>query len=126
MNASTAMSLTLSDCPAWPRFLTRETAALYVGVSPATWDKEVKAGFWPQPLRRGAEGGKLTWDRAVIDAWADRVSGLAEQRATTVVGGPVPADHPAPALDAAEVERRLNAAFGAPKNRPQRRSQASR
>src|SRR5215472_392870 len=67
----------LSSLPFWPRFLSREEAARYVGVSPETFDGEVALGLWPTARRRGGKGGRLTWDRALLDAVADRDSGLA-------------------------------------------------
>jgi hypothetical protein len=66
----------LSDLPSWPRFLSREQAAVYLGVSTDTFDAEVRDGFWPAPRRRGYKGGRLTWDRCALDAIADRDSGL--------------------------------------------------
>ncbi len=55
----------------WPRFLSRSEAAAYVGVSAGLFDKEVKVGMWPPAHRRGAKGGRLTWDRMEIDLAAD-------------------------------------------------------
>lgn len=72
----TTARLTLEGLPFWPRFLTREEAARYVGVSASTFDEEVSAGSWPQPQRRGAKGGRVTWDRVLLDQWADRMAGL--------------------------------------------------
>lgn len=63
-----------------PRFLSRDEAAAYVGVSGNVWDAEVRAGWWPPPLRRGARDGRLTWDRHLIDTYADRRSGLTAQK----------------------------------------------
>jgi len=59
--------------PFWPRYLSREDAAAYVGVSPGVFDEEVKQGLWPPPLRRGERAGRLTWDRVGLDHAADRV-----------------------------------------------------
>ena len=59
------------------RFLTRTEAAAYLGVSARTFDAEVHKGLWPPPLRRGARGGTLTWDRKALDCAADRIGGLA-------------------------------------------------
>lgn len=66
----------LTDLPFWPRMLSREEAARYVGVSDDVFDQEVKAGIWPPALRRGAKGGRGTWDRIMLDRAADRASGL--------------------------------------------------
>ena len=62
--------------PDWPRMLTREMAAAYVGVSVDVFDDEVRAGQWPAGRPRGAKGGRLTWDRKLLDAAEDRRSGL--------------------------------------------------
>jgi hypothetical protein len=72
----------LSSLPFWPRLLSREEAARYVGVSPETFDGEVALGLWPAARRRGGKGGRLTWDRALLDAAADRDSGLTATDAT--------------------------------------------
>lgn len=66
----------LSELPFWPRYLSREESARYVGVSPDVFDGEVDAGHWPQARRRGGKGGRLTWDRLSLDAAADRDSGI--------------------------------------------------
>jgi hypothetical protein len=65
-----------------PRFLTREQASSYLGVSARTFDAEVIAGMWPAPLRRGGKGTALTWDRHLLDRAADRLSGLIDLGAT--------------------------------------------
>lgn len=66
----------LSELPSWPRDLSRDEAARYLGVSVDVFDDEVSAGLWPQARRRGGKGGRLTWDRRALDAAADRDSGL--------------------------------------------------
>ena len=66
----------ISELPFWPRYLSREEAARYVGVSADVFELEVSAGLWPQPRRRGGKGGRLTWDRALLDATADKDSGI--------------------------------------------------
>jgi hypothetical protein len=68
--------LALPDLPFWPRFLSVVEAARYVGVSDDVFVEEVKAGVWPAATRRGARGGRLTWDRVLLDRAADRASGL--------------------------------------------------
>jgi hypothetical protein len=73
----------LSSLPFWPRFLSREEAARYVGVSPETFDAERRAGLWPGPRHRhrrfrgpdSAGRGKLTWDRHALDRAADAMEG---------------------------------------------------
>jgi hypothetical protein len=62
-----------------PRYLTREGAALYLGVSVDVFDDEVRAGVWPPARRRGGNGGRHTWDRLLLDQYADRHSGLESQ-----------------------------------------------
>lgn len=66
----------LVDLPFWPRYLSREESARYVGVSADVFDIEVHAGHWPSARRRGGKGGRLTWDRLALDAAADRDSGI--------------------------------------------------
>jgi hypothetical protein len=68
----------LSELPFWPRLLSREEAARYVGVSPVVFENEVKQGVWPPALRRGPRQGRQTWDRLALDRAADQASGLAE------------------------------------------------
>jgi hypothetical protein len=66
----------LTALPFWPRFLSREEAARYLGVPQTTFEEEVKAGFWPAGRARGARGIRLTWDRVMLDLAADRDAGL--------------------------------------------------
>lgn len=71
--------LSLERMPAWPRGLSLEEAAAYVGVSPGTFAAEVEEGRFPKPLRRGPKGGRLTWDKAAIDRRLDVLSGLSPE-----------------------------------------------
>jgi hypothetical protein len=89
-----------------PRFLTRTEAAWYLGVSARTFDSEVAGGMWPGPMRRGAKGGTLTWDRKLLDHAADRLGGI------------VPAESPV-GLDSAE-QAALEAASRGTKHSPSR------
>lgn len=66
----------ISDMPFWPRFLSREESAAYVGVSVGLFDDEVSAGKWPPGMRRGKKDGRITWDRVALDRAADHHSGL--------------------------------------------------
>lgn len=66
----------ITDLPFWPRLLSHEEAARYVGVSAQVFDQECRAGLWPPALRRGNSGGRLTWDRLALDRAADRASHL--------------------------------------------------
>jgi len=68
----------LSALPFWPRYLSRDEAARYVGVSADVFDVEVDCGDWPKARRRGGKGGRLTWDREALDAAADRDSGIGQ------------------------------------------------
>lgn len=77
----------LAELPFWPRMLSREEAARYLGVSDDVFDQEVRSGLWPPAQRRGAKGGRVTWDRIMLDKAADRASGL-EEVAGPVAAGP--------------------------------------
>jgi predicted DNA-binding transcriptional regulator AlpA len=70
----------LAGLPFWPRLLSREQAAAYVGVSPSTFDHEVRAGTWPAPMKRGR---RPTWDRAQIDRVLDIRAGLVTESPST-------------------------------------------
>ena len=75
----TARKADLAELPHWPRYLSREQAASYVGVSPNVFDAEVQAGVWPKAERRGRSESKrprLTWDRRLLDRAGDVRSGL--------------------------------------------------
>lgn len=104
--------------PFWPRYLSREQAALYLGVSARTFTHEVQTGHWPQPRPRGGKGGRLTWDRLLLDRYADQASGLG-------VGEPAATSSPVSAeeLVRPSLSERMNATL--PQNRAQRRHQAA-
>lgn len=76
----------LGALPFWPRYLSREEAARYVGVSPDVFDDEVEGQYWPKARRRGGKGGRLTWDRLALDAAADRDSGIGPIVETDMAG----------------------------------------
>jgi hypothetical protein len=103
----TARRLALGGLPHWPRFLSLSQAAAYVGVSPGVFLTEVKDKVWPDPLRRGSKEALATWDKALMDAAADKRSGIGS--ATQVVIEP-------PVLDLAgqadELRKRLRAETG--------------
>ena len=63
----TARRRDIADLPDWPRGLTREEAARFVGVTPGVFDWEVAQGMWPEPERRGPKGRWLVWDRALLE-----------------------------------------------------------
>ena len=107
--ASTARRrMPLTDLPFWPRCLSRDEAARYVGVSVPVFDDEVRAGVWPPGMRRGRDGSRLTWDRNVLDSCLDSRLGLMAGQAP---GASVAADAPLAPQDAASVawENRLDA-----------------
>ena len=103
--------------PGWPRCLGRLEAAAYLGVSVDTFDAEVASGYWPGPDRRGAKGGRLTWDRALLDATQDRHSRLRSQPADQEEAQP-----PEHEVDAWKERIRVTST----KQRSQRHSQAPR
>ncbi|HEV2674093.1 MAG TPA: hypothetical protein VGV37_06085 [Aliidongia sp.] len=74
----TRPALSAERLPYWPRFLGRDMAAAFVGVSPNTFDAEVSKGKWPPGIPRGERGGKLTWDRRALEMIADAELGIAE------------------------------------------------
>lgn len=55
--------------PGWPMMLRREMAATYCGMSPSTFDTEVKAGRIPGPVQT-TESLKA-WRRADLEIWAE-------------------------------------------------------
>lgn len=61
------------ELPSWPRLMRRDLAAAYVDVSASTFDKMVKRGEYPPPLR---EGRRTLWDRVALDRVIDIKSGL--------------------------------------------------
>lgn len=61
-----------------PRGLSREAAAQYVGVGVGMFDRLVKGGRMPRPIRIG---GRKVWDRCALDRAFDALSG-------TVAGEP--------------------------------------
>jgi hypothetical protein len=62
--------------PDWPRYLNLGLASAYLGVSPSVFLAEVKSGMWAKPSLRGKSKSLPTWDRALLDQAADRLSGL--------------------------------------------------
>ena len=59
----------------WPRGMSRDLAAAYVGVSPNTFAGLVAAGRMPPPIDLGIR--RNVWDRAAIDEVLDHLSGFA-------------------------------------------------
>jgi len=106
-----------------PRYLDRRQAAAYLGVSTSTFDEEVEAGQWPQPRRRGAKGGRYTWDRKLLDSFADRHSYGPDPGASANAApesGALSDDAVRQTAEAAALRGLLHAA---PRNRAQHRQQ---
>lgn len=61
---------TLADLPYWPRLLSVEQAARYVGLSVRSFQKRV-GELWPQPIRIG---GRIVFDRLALDSAVDALS----------------------------------------------------
>ncbi len=61
-----------SDIPygAWPRGLSLDQAAKYVGVSTNKFLAEIAAGLWPKPETRG--GRKICDRQAIDETWDQR------------------------------------------------------
>jgi predicted DNA-binding transcriptional regulator AlpA len=67
-----------------PIGLSRAQAAVYVGVSPGTFDRAVAAGQLPRPIQIS---GRMVWSRAALD----------QVMAGTATPSPPPVDDPAAA-----------------------------
>ena len=87
-----------------PRYLSREEAAAYVGVSPNVFEAEVRQGYWPPARRRGARDGRLTWDRVLLDLAADRWAGIVHASAPELAAQPKGAEQDLAALEQAALE----------------------
>lgn len=84
-----------------PLFLSRDEAAAYVGVGPDVFAAEVAAGLWPDPVRRGAKGGKLTWFRPAL---VEAAHALARHRPAAP---PSPEPPPAAANTTTEADQKI-------------------
>lgn len=62
----------IENLPNWPRILSEEQAAAYVGVSRETFRQRVQDGIYPQQR----EGKRVLYDRKVVDRIEDQRSGL--------------------------------------------------
>lgn len=56
-----------------PRLLNEDAAATYLGRSKTTFRAQQKAGTVPAAIR---QGGRLYWDRVVLDRYVDALSGI--------------------------------------------------
>jgi hypothetical protein len=70
----TASLESIANCPDWPRWLSREQAAQYVGRSVNQFMSEVDAGLWCKPK---SSGRRVLFDRKLLDLASDRQSGIA-------------------------------------------------
>ncbi len=102
----------LHKLPYWPRWLNQQQAAAYLGVSAGTFASEQRAGVWPAPAQVPGRRLKL-WDRKVLDAASDRLSGLSTGAIIEDVGH---------SRDPGYIKRLLEAAYDdegrAKRNRP--------
>jgi predicted DNA-binding transcriptional regulator AlpA len=55
-----------------PRGLNREAAAQYIGIGVGMFDRMVKGGRMPRPIRFG---GRKVWDRCALDEAFDAFGG---------------------------------------------------
>ena len=60
----------LADLPHWPRLLSTEEAAAYVGISVNTFTGRI-GDLWPEPIRIGR---RVLFDRCAIDRAVDSLS----------------------------------------------------
>ena len=67
--------LSYSELPGWPRLLSLELAASYVGVSEHLFKKNVGIK-WPRPHR---DGKRVLWDRHELDMMIDGTHGQTQQ-----------------------------------------------
>ena len=77
----TAARSDLRDLPDWPRLLSREQAAAYLGVSVTMLESRIGDPF-PAPIRMG---GRKLYDRRALDKAVDSLSGVHPQSAADEV-----------------------------------------
>lgn len=61
------------DLPNWPRGLSEQLAAAYVGLSQSTFRTEWRAGRAPKPVQLTA--GRQIWLLDLLDRWLDAKAG---------------------------------------------------
>jgi hypothetical protein len=81
----------LADLPFWPRYLSRDEAARYLGVSVDVFDDEVREGRWPRGTGRGARGGASPGTGTGLDSAADSWTGPAPVNAGKPLDDPATA-----------------------------------
>lgn len=64
----------MKHIPDWPRMMKRATAAAYLDMSVASFEREVMDGRLPAPV---VLGGLSHWSRREIDAHIERLAGEA-------------------------------------------------
>ncbi|MEP3114115.1 hypothetical protein [Nisaea sp.] len=70
----------MSSLPDWPRKLSAQQAAVYVGLTEPTFLKLVKTGVYPEG-QAVPETRRIVWDKKLIDRVEDARSGLAASAA---------------------------------------------
>jgi hypothetical protein len=73
----------LVGLPGWPRRLSREQAAKFVGVSPALFDTKVADKTLPGPI--AGWGRRKLWDTKALELALDKEIGLSGQSAPSLV-----------------------------------------
>lgn len=66
--------------PDWPAMMLRKTAAAYLDLSEAAFEREVSSGALPMPVLLG---GKPHWHREQIDQHLADMTGAGDWRATS-------------------------------------------
>lgn len=66
---------TPNEMPDWPRLLSRQWAAAYLGVSPGHFDNHVRKAVQPVKL-----GKRCLYDRLNLDQFVDNLSGTGKSR----------------------------------------------
>ncbi len=79
----TARRADIADLPDWPRLLSREQAAAYVGLSVNSFKIRVGREF-PDPKIIGA---RKLWDRRQLDEAVDRLTGRAHDARGAIMEG---------------------------------------
>lgn len=64
-----------ASLPFWPRRLSADLAAAYLGISRSTFLLGVDDGTWPEPIR---DGRRTLWDRLALDRIVDGQSGITD------------------------------------------------
>jgi len=70
----TSPRLKPAELPGWPRWLSEELAAAYVGLGQEAFRQEVDAGIWPAARGAGLGGRRKVWDRQALDQKSDELS----------------------------------------------------